>query len=221
MPNHVSGRIEFVGSREDIEALAEFVYEDEKNPISADKVIPYPQKFKDLDAKHHELYGSYFESTQEQKDRAKADHKNGTYVKDGYNSGGYEWCVNNWGTKWGFYDVSTSGVYPHVNKDKYEIDYDVTTAWSPAIPIIMRLSEMFPTVKIRYYFEDEGWCFDAGYADVQNSAYEETTYTYEEIDDWKQLEIFEEYDSWRQRQDEYEAEEAEYQRKKAEEESKK
>jgi len=67
-------------------------------------------------------------------------------MKDGYNSGGYEWCVENWGTKWGFYDVQTA-------PRKRGLFYTFRTAWSPPAPLVMAMSRAFPdlTFKLRYY----------------------------------------------------------------------
>jgi hypothetical protein len=33
------------------------------------------------------------------------------------------------------------------------------TAWSPAIPVIVRLSELFPSVDLTLRYFDEGWSF--------------------------------------------------------------
>lgn len=58
----------------------------------------------------------------------------------------YEWCLNNWGTKWGCYDNEVDdGVYTF------------TTAWSPVYDkIIQKLMEDIPS--FHYSFEEEqGW----------------------------------------------------------------
>jgi len=60
----------------------------------------------------------------------------------------YSWSCANWGTKWNAYSQEDHGV----NK----ITFD--TAWSAPFPVIEKLSEMFPEVKIilRYADEDFG-----------------------------------------------------------------
>lgn len=63
-----------------------------------------------------------------------------------------EWCIANWGTKWNAYSVHE----PEFRSDRAILRFD--TAWSPAIPIMIRLSERFPSVLTLRYF-DEGWNF--------------------------------------------------------------
>ena len=61
----------------------------------------------------------------------------------------YDWCVNNWGTKWNSY----SNEYD----DAGELLF--WTAWAPPRPVIVKLSEMFPDVVIHHQWADE----DIGY----------------------------------------------------------
>lgn len=58
----------------------------------------------------------------------------------------YDWCCNNWGTKWGCYDNEVDGGL-----------YTFTTAWGPiADHIIKKLMEDIPS--FNYSFEEEqGW----------------------------------------------------------------
>ncbi len=62
-----------------------------------------------------------------------------------YNNCGdwYEWSIENWGTKW-----QPSNIYSNNEIIEFE------TAWSPATPVIEKLSSIFPDVEIEYkYFE--------------------------------------------------------------------
>lgn len=63
----------------------------------------------------------------------------------------YDWSCENWGTKWNAYQI-------------YEMDNGVEfcTAWSAPFPVIQKLSEMFPKVKITHYFADENIGFNCG-----------------------------------------------------------
>jgi len=55
----------------------------------------------------------------------------------------YEWAIENWGTKWEASDVVFSD-----NCVSFE------TAWSPSVPVIEKLSDMFKELTIEYkYFE--------------------------------------------------------------------
>ena len=60
----------------------------------------------------------------------------------------YEWCVENWGTKWNSCDTYISG-----NALCF------WTAWSPCLPVIEAMSKMFPDVIIDYWYEEPGMSF--------------------------------------------------------------
>lgn len=192
MPNHVEGLIQIIGKEQDLKDLKEFVKEGD-SAISANRVIPYPEKFKEMDDAHHARYGYWNSHTPEQQEQSVKDMKNGTYIKDGFNSGGYEWCVENWGTKWGFYNTTVSDIQK-MHDGKFILEYHVQTAWAPAIPVIVALSEQFPNVTIKYWFEDEGWCYPAGCATIKDGYSSEQVW--EDIDAWKKMEIFDDYENY-------------------------
>jgi len=64
-----------------------------------------------------------------------------------------EWCCANWGTKWNAYSVAE----PEVFSGRAIIRFD--TAWSPAIPIISKLAQLFPSITFMLTYFDEGWGF--------------------------------------------------------------
>lgn len=192
MPNHVEGLIQIIGTEQDVRAVMEFV-KGENGAISSDKIIPYPDKFKKMDEEHYARYGHWNSHTPEQQEQSEKDRKNGTYIKDGFNSGGYEWCIANWGTKWDFYDITVSDV-SKMHDGKFLVEYLVNTAWAPAIPVMVELSVMFPSVVIKYWFEDEGWCYPAGCATIKNGYNSEQVW--KDVDAWKRMEIFEPYEEW-------------------------
>jgi hypothetical protein len=103
----------------------------ETNHLDTNKFIPYPEKFKLMD--------------EAAKDNPVS--KRGEYIKDGFNSGGYEWCAENWGTKWGICHAEFD------NMDSYEMTYNFDCAWSPCLPVIKKMSEMFPKLcfELRYF----------------------------------------------------------------------
>ena len=73
--------------------------------------------------------------------------------KDGYNSGGYEWCCMNWGTKWNAQDVKMVTD----NSELGHIKFEYMTAWSPPIQIICKMSQVYPGIKfinLMYYIEE-------------------------------------------------------------------
>ncbi len=159
MPNHIYSKLIVSGPSEEVKRFYEFAKMGE-NPIEANKFIPYPEKYKKLDkiAEDWEIantvdgkiWGKY-----------KEDVDFNSRPKDGYNQGGYEWCIENWGTKWGFYSFKETNFTPS------EIIYEFQTAWSPALPVILQASVIFPTLKFRYQYEDEGWNY-IGYTEFFN-----------------------------------------------------
>ena len=138
MPNHVSQDLWVRGPLKDLEEFKEFAKEERHGNdllLSANKFIPYPDKYQTAD------------------DRADAARKKGDYsVKDGYNAGGYQWCIQNWGTKWGIYGCSLVRENK-TSKNKGYVRYYFESAWSPATKIIHAMSEKFPTLhfKLKYY----------------------------------------------------------------------
>jgi len=60
-----------------------------------------------------------------------------------------EWCWNNWGTKWGFYEVEIQV------EDSGLVVYRFLTAWTTISPVIEKMSQMFPMLTFDYYAEEE------------------------------------------------------------------
>ena len=80
----------------------------------------------------------------------------------------YNWCCNNWGTKWDCYSTSYSdeSVFMDNEDDKY-VRFEFYTAWSPPQPILEKINEKFGD-KIEYcrwFYRDESDMF-CGYLDV-------------------------------------------------------
>ena len=57
----------------------------EETPLNEDALIPYPEKFKEMD----KVAAQYLKEHPGEWQNA---------PKDGFNSGGYEWCIEHWGT---------------------------------------------------------------------------------------------------------------------------
>lgn len=138
MPNYCEADLVVKGNIGEIIRFKEFAKEGD-NLLSTDKFIPYPTEFKELDAKAKE--------TRELADAGKISADEAWKVKDGFNSGGYEWCCKHWGTKWGIFDTRIT------KETAGAIYYSMRTAWSPALPVIQRMSELFPSLKfsLRYF----------------------------------------------------------------------
>lgn len=143
MPNHCQNDLRINGNKKLIEAFFAAVKGNGKNGdqekiIDENKIIPYPKKYADLDAI------AYAWDAKQGKNKY---NNYGERPKDGYNQGGYDWCIQNWGTKWGLYDFS------EVKNFKQSAAVSFSTAWSPPTPVVMEMSVKFPelTFTLRFY----------------------------------------------------------------------
>lgn len=168
MPNWNINNLEVSGPPTELEKFKEFVTgpgknnndEDVDHEFDFNKVIPYPDKYGDVDKlarvneKKREAeckkYGKKL--TQKQRDAVFEKYPS---ITDGYNSGGYEWCINNWGTKWNACEVSVQGK----PKDGV-LYYGFDTAWSPPEPIIKKLGTLFPKLTLALTFSEPGVGFE-------------------------------------------------------------
>lgn len=66
----------------------------------------------------------------------------------------YDWCIDNWGTKWNAYDFCEN-----LDEDNKII---FNTAWADVCKVIQKLSEKFPSVYITYRWADEDFGSNIG-----------------------------------------------------------
>lgn len=117
--------------------------------FEANKIIPYPEKYRKADEESAEFDKKLRDSNLTEEERKNLWVKR---PKDGFNDGGYEWCINNWGTKWGLCDV--------IRQERpRSLFYTFRCAWSPPLPIIEKASEKFPELIFQIKFFECG----AGY----------------------------------------------------------
>lgn len=139
MPNHVSQDLIIKGNSDVLNEFIIFAKEND-NILSANKFIPYPEEYSLLDEQANEA------------------RKNKDYsVKDGFNSGGYQWCISNWGTKWGIYGAEL--VSSKLENKSGRLKYYCESAWSPPIPVIIAMSEKFPSLHFTLKYFERGMGF--------------------------------------------------------------
>jgi hypothetical protein len=156
MPNWCSCDLDVTGPQAERDKLVEAARSKEAvdgkvSVLDASNFIPYPKKFRDQD----EVARAW--------DKAHKDDRPLSWrerPKDGFNSGGYEWCIENWGTKWNFCRATV------VSRIE-EVVFGFETAWSPPIPVIEKMSAMFPKLgfKLRYFeggMQFQGKCIFKG-----------------------------------------------------------
>jgi hypothetical protein len=142
MPNWCNNKMYITGEEEKAKEVMDFI----GNDFDFKKIVPYPEKFKQMDEEYSRLTDCHRHVMSEE-DKQNYLAKWGTEW-NGFNCGGYDWCCDNWGTKWNVNE----------NMDIYDPDgvIEFQTAWSPPEPIIVKLSEMFPEVEIKLVYEEPG-----------------------------------------------------------------
>lgn len=135
MPNWCENTVTITGSKEDIDNVIEFL-KDAESEFSFDRIMPYPEPFWSMD------------------DKARAGKFEPFDVDDGYNSGGYEWCSFNWGSKWPAYEVSRCRLSAN------EIQYSFDTPWAPPIGVLDELASKMPRLAIEAYYREPGMMFE-------------------------------------------------------------
>ncbi len=73
----------------------------------------------------------------------------------GYSKAGYNWQSDNWGTKWGAYDVDEDRLSDYEPGVTGYITYKFDTAWAPPIPVFDELARRFPELRLYHSFGEE------------------------------------------------------------------
>lgn len=182
MPNWVENKLSYNGNEAEIKEMLEKIKYDNSTigTIDFNKIIPMPKSL-DIECgsrtdKGIEMVKNYLENLP-----AELKGKEGTYeevLEDLHNHSAdisddeekkiwdigvtavdnlykynaptwYEWCNDNWNTKWNAcgYDENT---------DYSDSDFIwFQTAWSAPVPVIQKLSEMYPNIELTLEFADE------------------------------------------------------------------
>lgn len=129
MPNYCMNELTITGEKQTLDRIVKR-HTKEMN-LDFDSIIPYPQVCRDKDKELQAESG--FEHA---------------FSKEGYN-----WCVENWGTKWN----SFSSHYDFHTDTELHMDFD--TAWTPPVPVVIQLAKMYPDAKFVLSYREEGCCF--------------------------------------------------------------
>ena len=112
MPNWCENELTISGPdvQKVLNAIRSEAHDDEDaRLLDFDKIIPYPEPYRALDQRAHEYQEKLRAIDKNDPDQqsklealaAEYDAEPGApWIKDGFNSGGYEWCCDQWGTKW-------------------------------------------------------------------------------------------------------------------------
>lgn len=179
MPNHCSNDMYVLGPLNEVLRFRDLAVKLDKQggaTINEDYIMPYPKQYKDLDeiaktwnTKLNEEWAiakvinpdavwiSYFKEFQKQ---------NGDCPMDGYNMGGYQWCITNWGTKWGSYNGALPKLTEAGINSKIKLTFD--TAWGPySHEFLAKMSSLFPILEFKNKYFERGMAFQ-GYTIWKN-----------------------------------------------------
>lgn len=179
MPNWTGNRLSIIGSVEDInlfeaDRLAALKAHDcdMEQCITFHMVLPIPNELKGTHGgprpmrepeirQHAAQYNWSEESLQAALEKqmtdeleAKLDELKARHGADNW----YDWCINNWGTKWDACHAAIERV-PYVlagpqSKDRVEISFD--TAWAAPEPVIHALVRKYPNLNFVHSYSYEG-----------------------------------------------------------------
>lgn len=137
MPNWCYCELSVVGPIEERVRFKNFA-EGDGQILDFNRFVSYPERFQVMDKKCDEM--------------RKSGVPRNAIPKDGFNNGGYEWCVTNWGTKW---NASCDDITEKPRSLVYRFD----TAWGPPEPIVNVMAEMFPRLRFNLRFWEMGMGF--------------------------------------------------------------
>jgi hypothetical protein len=125
MPNHVTNVVSFSGDKSRISAMLKEIQNDEHGIGSVD--------FEKILPMPDTVYNGSLGIRERE-----------LYGENNW----YDWRLGNWGTKWNSYGYTENTTF---QDDKIKF----LTAWSAPHPILHKLSEMYPDVKMEHEWADE------------------------------------------------------------------
>lgn len=122
--------------------------EDRHLYLDFEKFVPYPKVAKEQEESRRniEAMKEKGENTNKQEILHKLTYGN---MEFGWN----DWRCMNWGTKWNAKWTKS----PEEKQNRLVYVFD--TAWSPPIPIVIAMSEMFPNLNFKLKYYEQGMCF--------------------------------------------------------------
>lgn len=136
MPNNVENWLTIEGAEKHIKEVLTFI-KSENSAFDFNELVPYPSVYQKLD--------DTAEAYEKANEGNETPSKWANRPKDGFNSGGMEWNVANWGTKWNAYSIK--GPLADYSSESFSSAHIIfETAWSPPIPIMLALYNRFPNV---------------------------------------------------------------------------
>ena len=83
----------------------------------------------------------------------------------------YDWCIENWGTKWEASEDGQNDVY--IEDDHGVIEWDFETAWNPPLAFFAKISSKYPDIEFYIFYFEPGENF-IGKAAIKNGVISDT-----------------------------------------------
>lgn len=179
MPNHCETDLTITAPAAIVEAIRAAHFTPD-GALDCGSVIPYPEEYRAKDEAARAWAEQYGDKVLGMMVRPelKDDPTVPPRPKDGFNSGGYEWCCTNWGTKWGTYDPAPLTITP-TEDGSATLRASFTSAWSPPLPVLHALAARYPEAEIESESYEGGCGYQISAAWGEGTCYrdEESDYT--------------------------------------------
>jgi len=151
MPNHTTNQLTVTGPADSIVKMKEFA-KSEEAALECNSILPMPEALKGT------TKGFGMANDETLAETHAREQREAKLVEDFGFDNWYDWCVANWGTKWGVYHLGDMPLKWH---DELEgVSMEFWSAWEPPIPVIAELARRFPDLTFVLDYSDEG----GGYA---------------------------------------------------------
>lgn len=146
MANHCFNFVTIKGSKRLLPDIEFFLRWADGRALDYNSAADYPQQFRIADEVNRLLLLRVNSVPRDGKS-IRSKFLNG--YRDGYNKGGYEWCVANWGVKWNAFETI-------FNRRPRSLYYEFTSPWGPPVIFLGRLSLIFPEASIHLAYDVDG-----------------------------------------------------------------
>ena len=174
MPNWCANRVTVSGDSEYVQAFKKAVHgigDRQDSTFSFNSIIPFPKELRGIGSpvkivETEEEIEQYKEKHSDSKwlsqmlpiTQKKSDELIKKYGSDNW----YDWCTENWTTKWDACDITL------LDEEDY-LQYTFDTAWGPPESIYFALIEEHPQVNISWFYDEPGMEI-SGYLKVMDTA---------------------------------------------------
>jgi hypothetical protein len=177
MPNWCENDLRVYGKTCDVNRFRLFA-KSYKEVLEANNFIPYPSKFREI-TRISDKYSKYYHRIWDfWLDHYDVNPKSRGWLHDGFNSGGYEWCIDNWGTKRGFCRPFIEDEYYDEHDGEADLLYRFDTAWSPPIPLIEVMGKKFPKLEFELRYFEAGMAFNGIFRMTEGEIVDDETAKY-------------------------------------------